>query len=420
MPKKEQPLIGRRCIANVEIDGLPIRCRKCPQCRAAHTDSWVLNCIAEAQAGVQMWALTLTYRPGEDGENFLMYSDVQKAFKRLRKHDNALRYLIAGELGGKKGRPHWHALIFWGGDPPEKGELLNPQDWGSWTIPPRWDWPFWPHGHTHIDEGAEAVFARYVCKYAQKDQHGAGFFVPSRKPGLGMVYFDEHARRHAANRSIVPKNVFTIDGVDGALSPARWKRYRQVFYETWAQKWADVHQLMNWEAYEDIMLDDERAAFEAASDAVKLADASLPESRDWQSHAAKLTYRDNEKGGAPSVQRLSTYVRDGQRFMRLEHDGPKRWLLGKFHLPGGHMVDAQSGKKARKVDIPISQGQFANILMRKRPMPESDPGAQSDWITREAAKARNEMGLRPVAASVRRASLHRLNVRTPKKTGCHS
>ncbi|MCA1775613.1 MAG: hypothetical protein LC676_08400 [Loktanella sp.] len=422
MGKKVQPIQGRRCVSPGIVDGVEVRCRKCPQCRAAYTDAWVLACMAEGQSGVKMWAVTLTYRPGELGENFLKYSDVQDAFKRVRFHGYGFRYLVAGELGGAKGRPHWHALIFWDDEPPEKGELLNPQDAGSLTIPPRWNWRFWPHGHSHIDEGVEPQFARYVCKYAQKAESGANFFVMSRKPGLGMEYFDEHARRHAANRSIVPGNVFTVSGFDGALSPARWKRYRQTFYEAWQEIHGDADVLMAWEAFENIMLDDERAEWEAASDAVKMADVKLPEARDWQTWHVKLSYLDNEKsGGAPSVQRLSTYQRDGVRFMRLEHDGKKKWLIGKFHLPGlaKNIINAQSGKTARKVDIPISPQQFWDIRHGKRPMPENDPFAQSDWITNQAAKVRLERGLRSVSSVVRRASA-KPNYRTPKKKAAHS
>lgn len=404
------------CTASYEVDGQPVNCGKCKDCRRNKTDAWTGLAMAEAQAGGDMWSVTLTYRPGEDGENHLKKSDVQRFFKRLRKHQFRFRYLLAGELGPQNGRPHWHIIFWFYGRTPDQGEEIGRDNAGNI----RRRWSFWPHGHVHIDDTVEPQFASYVCKYIQKDQGSAGDFTVSRKPGIGQDFFDDHARRHAEGGYLIAGNWFNVNGYKFCLPPQRWKRYRRAYREAWRAAGRDDAALLNFEAYENLLLDDERAEFDAASDAAKLVDAKLPEARDWQEWFVKVSYRDNEKqGGGLSVQRLSTYVRDGVTFMRLEHDGQKRWLLGKFHLPGGQFINAQSGKRSRKVDIPISVQQFWDIRQRQRPKPEPDPFASSDWITDQAAKVREQRGLRSVSSVVRRASA-RPNYRTPKQTGSHS
>ncbi|MCA1775398.1 MAG: hypothetical protein LC676_07240 [Loktanella sp.] len=404
------------CIASHNVDGQMVNCGKCKACRRNKTDAWTGLAMAEAQAGGDMWSVTLTYRPGETGENFLKKSDVQKMFKRLRYHQFRFRYVLAGELGTKKGRPHWHILIWFQGRLPDKGEEIGRDTAGNVRLA----WPFWPHGHAHIDDTVEPEFCSYVCKYIQKAEGAAGDFTVSRKPGIGQEYFDDHARRHGYAGNIQARNWFKVDGYQFCLPPQRWKRYRKAFREAWREAGRDDAALLAFEAYENILLDDERQELEAGKAAAILVDAKLPAARDFQEWFVKVAYRDNqEKGGGLSVQRLSTYERDGVRFMRLEHDGERRWLLGTFHLPGQQFIYAQSGKRARKVDVPISAEQFLNIRYKQRPYPESDPFAQSDWITDEAAAIRKERGLRSVSSVVRRASA-KPNYRTPKKRDAHS
>ena len=87
----------------------------------------------------QVWFITLTYddehvpgmiintgeimrkvqyawKPGEkrpESVQTLLYTDVQKFLKRLRKaYKSKLRYFIAGEYGEQTARPHYHMILY--------------------------------------------------------------------------------------------------------------------------------------------------------------------------------------------------------------------------------------------------------------------------------------------------------------------
>jgi hypothetical protein len=121
--------------------------------------------------------------------------------------------MIAGEYGDKKGRSHWHGVIFWLKRVPpievwdkrfmhqrmdeETGEFAVLQD-GS---PAYW----WPHGWSQwgkitSDGGNMYASLRYVSYYVQKtigDANRQSHFACSRKPALGAAYFTDLAQRYA-------------------------------------------------------------------------------------------------------------------------------------------------------------------------------------------------------------------------------
>ncbi|MFU0507249.1 rolling circle replication-associated protein [Pseudaminobacter sp. NGMCC 1.201702] len=182
-----------------------VACRECWQCRERKVDDWVGRNIAEGKTASAAHVVTLTY--GEDltiggidhiRAAVLTYSDVQKFLKYLRVDGYPVRYFVVGEYGSKKGRAHWHIVLYWQGKVPEHKLRENFMQ------------KHWPHGLSYWDKvSAEAI--RYACKYLQKDmgddaRQGFGP-MPSKKPPLGDAYFQQLAERYV-DAGISPQDLF--------------------------------------------------------------------------------------------------------------------------------------------------------------------------------------------------------------------
>lgn len=218
------------CLApSILNDGTQVACRECWQCRQDRVNNWVGRCIAETRTAVAAHAVTLTYGRDDNVESetygeamhekaaVLTYSDVQKFIKLLRKHGFPARYFVAGEYGSRKGRAHWHIILFWQEKVPP-GIVLQKNWWFARLDPktgkqavlqngkPAW---FWPHGHTFWESPTMEHF-RYNTKYVLK-QVGAGADeaqgkqVGSKEPPLGAPYFAQLARRYA-EQSLAPQD----------------------------------------------------------------------------------------------------------------------------------------------------------------------------------------------------------------------
>ncbi len=182
-----------------------VACRECWQCRERKVDDWVGRNIAEGKTAKAAHVVTLTY--GEERSTggidhmraaVLTYSDVQKFLKHLRIDGYPVRYFAVGEYGSKKGRAHWHIVLYWQGAVPEHKLRENFMQ------------KHWPHGLSYWDKvSAQAI--RYACKYLQKDmgdEYQQGFGpMPSKKPPLGDAYFRELAERYVA-AGVAPQNLF--------------------------------------------------------------------------------------------------------------------------------------------------------------------------------------------------------------------
>ena len=128
------------------------------------------------------YMVTLTYN-NETEQNRLgsvtfRYSDVSAFLKRLatqlrEKHGVASpRFVCAGEKGSKRGRVHWHLIVF------SDAQIIDAGRWmkygRAWEGPRmgkrnRLDWSLWPYGFAEIQEANDNRCA-YVLKYAFKDQ----------------------------------------------------------------------------------------------------------------------------------------------------------------------------------------------------------------------------------------------------------
>lgn len=205
--------------------GKPRPCHVCWQCKRDRTNDWVGRCIAENKVSAQSVMATLTY--GSDGKidsvadhshaHALFYSDVQLYLKRLRKQmGGGVRYVVAGEYGSKKGRAHWHLLLFF-------REQLPPDI----RFGERYIHAVWPHGWSWF-EVVTPMSVRYVLKYMRKlpDADQKNLFRFSTCPGIGWRYFARLAAQYVEQR-LPPRLDYRFPGDsrrDGTLREYRLSR----------------------------------------------------------------------------------------------------------------------------------------------------------------------------------------------------
>lgn len=101
-----------------------VACRKCEECVSIRKSQWCFRALAEAEHAFNSMFLTLTYADEflPEGGNVRL-RDCQLFFKRCRSQiarwypnfdtkEYPLKYFLCSEYGSKKGRPHYH-LILW-------------------------------------------------------------------------------------------------------------------------------------------------------------------------------------------------------------------------------------------------------------------------------------------------------------------
>lgn len=178
--------------------GLRTPCHQCWQCKENRINDWVGRCIAEMETSVATSVVTLTYGGGDSPESrFLRKSDITAYLKAWRNAGHKVRFFAVGEYGSKKGRAHWHIVLFWQSKMPHREMRKNVQD------------EMWPHGYSYWDS-ADGASIRYVMKYINKDaddQAQLKSMGMSRKPLLGWAYFAELADRYIA-QGISPQRPF--------------------------------------------------------------------------------------------------------------------------------------------------------------------------------------------------------------------
>lgn len=141
--------------------------------------------MLESLSAAHSTFITLTYRDEDlpDPPNIKKEHAVawQKQFriKLARQYSLKCRFYTIGEYGGKKGRPHYHAIIF--GPSHLISEEISLKAWPYGFIKAS---PMLP---THA-----AYVARYTTKKLQKSKatsYGAPeFAIMSRKPAIGSAY----------------------------------------------------------------------------------------------------------------------------------------------------------------------------------------------------------------------------------------
>lgn len=209
-----------------------IPCGQCIGCRIRQREDWTTRIELEARdyPKEQVWFITLTYdddhvpgmivktgeimrkvqytwKPGEkrpDSVQILLYEDIQKFLKRLRKaYRGKLRYFVAGEYGEQTARPHYH-MILYGWEPTDLKNLYKIHHNGYYTS--KWLEDIWGMGQIQIAQAVPETY-RYVAGYVTKKMYEIDgkkanayyelgqtkpFACMSLKPGLGDHYYQEH------------------------------------------------------------------------------------------------------------------------------------------------------------------------------------------------------------------------------------
>lgn len=195
-----------------------VACGKCSLCKEKKSNDWSSRVSLECEAHEHLpLMVTLTYNNEHLPLAGVMKTEVQKFLKRLRVnlarngYDDKFRYILCSEYGSKRGRPHYHLLIF-GLDsrlyyfnkyqqrnaPTKDLSWLFYISWGivhrATSTSIKWCESF---GYTYLMFCDNTKAGRYVCKYMRKGcQQPIGqnktFFLSSRRGGaigwLGFVY----------------------------------------------------------------------------------------------------------------------------------------------------------------------------------------------------------------------------------------
>lgn len=193
--------LSKMCISPINLDsGDVVACRSCKLCKANRVKDYVGRCIAEQSTSDGTLAVTLTYAGDGPNTATLIYSDVQKFLKKLRKDGYKVRYIVAGEYGSNKGRAHWHIVLFFKGKVPDV-EIEKTQ----------YTFKYWDHGYSYFQKPDYKGFY-YLMKYALKDQTNkqkvrTGHLSMSKKPPLGQAYFLRLAEKHVT-QGLTPQDPF--------------------------------------------------------------------------------------------------------------------------------------------------------------------------------------------------------------------
>lgn len=192
----------KRCIfVNHEIEKTPenekywlIPCGKCEGCQIAKANDWATRAYLELKTAKNAWFLTITYNNENIPKNrSLQKKDLQNFWKRIRNHQDNIRYLACGEYGPKTARPHYHAIVF----------NLKITDLKTYKQQHTKDMLFtsknlekiWGKGYIIIGQ-CTYESAAYVARYVTKKAYGADkkfwiskkrepeFTLSSRRPGL--------------------------------------------------------------------------------------------------------------------------------------------------------------------------------------------------------------------------------------------
>lgn len=186
-------------------------CGRCVECLNTYSTEFAVRCMLEAKEHKDNCFITLTYN-NDNCSSELSKRDVQLFFKRLRfsltSQNITIRYFGCGEYGEKKGRPHYHFIIF-GFIPSDlsflkitkKGEKIYTSDF----IAKLWGKGFVSVGNVSFNT------AKYCAKYMQKllDYDGLSkpFILSSRRPGIGGLSSTlDYVKTHCLNTDKVYLN----------------------------------------------------------------------------------------------------------------------------------------------------------------------------------------------------------------------
>lgn len=168
-----------KCSHPIVVGGRVLPCGKCIMCRKGKVNEWAYRLCLEKSIWKDASFITLTYNEENLPENgLLVKSDLQKFFKRLRKHID-IRYFACGEYGSQFGRPHYHAIIF--GLSYKNVELIEKT---------------WKKGFVKVlpfQEKSAFYVSKYCTKSFQQEKEGVREFVIMSKR-LALSYYQTNLK----------------------------------------------------------------------------------------------------------------------------------------------------------------------------------------------------------------------------------
>lgn len=221
--KDVNPKTGRRPLVfalSAAFSGVPVvvPCGQCIGCRLERSRQWALRIVHEKRMHRESAFITLTYDDMHLPEGgTLVLRDLQLFMKRLRIRRfreyglKGLRFFACGEYGERTRRPHYHILLL-------NSTFYDMKKWrvsksGSNLYVSKELQELWNVGHSYVGDVTFAS-AAYVARYCTKkilgdnaDAHYCGrlpeFAVQSRKPGIGMSWFEKyHGEAYAHDSAI--------------------------------------------------------------------------------------------------------------------------------------------------------------------------------------------------------------------------
>lgn len=214
------------------LQKVQVACGYCSLCRDNRVNDIIGRSIAEQSTATHTFAVTLTYSGDTPESASLRYSDIQTFLKFLRKDGYTVRYMVAGEYGTKKGRAHWHIILFFYGKIP------------AIQMDRRVDWKYWRHGFVYFQNPDYKGF-KYVMKYALKGDSKTGdirAFGLSKKPPLGYQFFMQLASEYVEKGLAIHSPEYSFAGVLNSKGVPRkyWLRgrMREMFLERYCELWA--------------------------------------------------------------------------------------------------------------------------------------------------------------------------------------
>lgn len=188
-------------VANIEgnyylTKSVEIPCGHCIGCTLDKAKEWATRIYLESKKHTLYYFTTLTYNEEHYHEKRDFKRDLQLFLKRLRKNTGEkIRYFAQFEHGERKGRGHFHLILFFDKDPKDKYRFLkknaNHDYYSSEQIRKAWQMG---NDVTVISrEPNEAI--NYVSRYCLKKTGEDGFHMQSQ--GIGENGINEITKDHS-------------------------------------------------------------------------------------------------------------------------------------------------------------------------------------------------------------------------------
>lgn len=152
---------------------LQLPCGWCLECRLKKAKEWSTRCYLENKLHQESCFITCTYAPQylpktKDGRPTLCVKHFQDFMKRLKKKypDKKILRFYCGEYGEKKGRPHYHAILF-GYEPKDLIRRREPSNRGHTVYNSKELNKIWGLGRVVIGK-VTAESSGYVARYTMK------------------------------------------------------------------------------------------------------------------------------------------------------------------------------------------------------------------------------------------------------------